>query len=162
VISAFLAHPENDRGNSPATRNGRLAAIHSMFAYIALHYPEHAATAQRVLAIPAKRTRRAIVTYLTAAEADAVLAACDQQTWAGRRDHAGCAYPRICVFSSKGALLMRRILAAQINGRLGCPTGNRLSLGRMTDGCPRSSADEAAMFQSACRSRQGLRTEQVI
>jgi site-specific recombinase XerC len=88
VISAFLAHLEKERGNSPATRNNRLAAVHSMFAYIALHYPEHAATAQRVLAIPAKRTRRAIVTYLTADEADAVVAACDQGTWTGRRDHA--------------------------------------------------------------------------
>jgi integrase/recombinase XerD len=88
VISAFLASLEKERGNSPATRNNRLAAIHSMFAYTALHYPEHAATAQRVLAIPAKRTRRTIVTYLTADEADAVLAACDQDTWTGRRDHA--------------------------------------------------------------------------
>lgn len=88
VISAFLASLEKERGNSPATRNNRLAAIHSMFAYIALHYPEHAATAQRVLAIPAKRTRRTIVTYLTADEADAVLAACDQGAWTGRRDHA--------------------------------------------------------------------------
>jgi site-specific recombinase XerC len=88
VISAFLAHLEKQRGNSPATRNSRLAAVHSMFAYIALHHPEHAATAQRVLAIPAKRTRRTIVTYLTADEADVVLAACDQGTWTGRRDHA--------------------------------------------------------------------------
>ena len=88
LISAFLAHLENERGNSPATRNNRLAAIHSMFAYIALHHPEHAATAQRVLAIPAKRTQRNIVTYLTADEADALLAACGQGTWTGRRDHA--------------------------------------------------------------------------
>jgi integrase len=50
--------------------------------------PAGVATAQRVLAIPAKRTRRTIVTYLTADEADAVLAACDQGTWTGRRDHA--------------------------------------------------------------------------
>jgi site-specific recombinase XerC len=45
MVSAFLAHLENDRGCSPATRNNRLAAIHSMFAYVALHYPEHAAGA---------------------------------------------------------------------------------------------------------------------
>jgi site-specific recombinase XerC len=88
LISAFLAHLEHERGNSPATRNNRLAAVHSMFAYIALYYPEHAATAQRVLAIPAKRTQRNIVTYLTADEADALLAACGQGTWTGRRDHA--------------------------------------------------------------------------
>jgi integrase/recombinase XerD len=88
LISAFLAHLESDRGNSPATRNNRLAAVHSLFSYIALLHPEHAATVQRVLAIPPKRTQRNIVTYLTGEEADALLAACDQQAWTGRRDHA--------------------------------------------------------------------------
>jgi site-specific recombinase XerD len=88
LISAFLAHLEGERGNSPATRNNRLAAVHSLFGYISLHHPEHAATAQRVLAIPAKRTQRNIVTYLTGQETDALLAACDQQAWTGRRDHA--------------------------------------------------------------------------
>jgi integrase/recombinase XerD len=88
LISAFLAHLESDRGNSPATRNNRLAAIHSLFSYIAPHHPEHAATAQRVLAIPPKRAQRNIVTYLTEEEANALLGACDQRTWTGRRDHA--------------------------------------------------------------------------
>ncbi len=41
-----------------------------------------------MLAIPAKRTERNLVTYLTDAEADALLRACDQKTWTGRRDHA--------------------------------------------------------------------------
>jgi integrase len=41
-----------------------------------------------VLAIPPKRTKRHILTYLTDQEADALLAACDQRTWTGRRDHA--------------------------------------------------------------------------
>jgi len=88
LISAFLTHLQSERGNSTATRNNRLAAIHSLFGYIALHHPEHAATAQRVLAIPAKRAQRNLVTYLTGEEADALLAACDQETWTGRRDHA--------------------------------------------------------------------------
>ena len=70
------------------TRNNRLAAIHSLFGYLALHHPEHAATIQRVLAIPPKRTERNLVTYLTEPEVDALLAACDQTTWTGRRDHA--------------------------------------------------------------------------
>ena len=88
LISAFLDHLEHARGNSPATRNNRLAAIHSLFSYLALHHPEHAGSIQRVLAIPAKRTERRLLTYLTDPEADALLAACDQQTWTGRRDHA--------------------------------------------------------------------------
>jgi len=87
-IAAFLEHLEKERGNSTATRNNRLAAIHSLFAYLALHHPEHAASIQRVLAIPPKRTERNLLTYLTEPEVDALLAACDQATWTGRRDHA--------------------------------------------------------------------------
>jgi site-specific recombinase XerD len=88
LIASFLDHLQTDRGNTIATRNNRLAAIHSLFAYLALHHPEHADTIQRVLAIPAKRTERNLVTYLTDPEVDALLAACDQMAWTGRRDHA--------------------------------------------------------------------------
>jgi integrase/recombinase XerD len=88
LIAAFLNHLEKARGNSVRTRNHRLAAIHSLFAYLALHHPEHAASIQRVLAIPHKKTERNLVTYLTEPEVDALLAACDQTSWTGRRDHA--------------------------------------------------------------------------
>jgi site-specific recombinase XerD len=88
LIAAFLEHLQAQRGNTIATRNNRLAAIHSLLAYLALHHPEHADTIQRVLAIPAKRTERNLLTYLTDPEVDALLAACDQATWTGRRDHA--------------------------------------------------------------------------
>lgn len=88
LIGAFLEHLETGRGNSVRTRNARLAAIHSLFAYAALRHPEHAGCIQRVLAIPSKRFDRELVTYLTEPEADALLAACDQSTWTGRRDHA--------------------------------------------------------------------------
>lgn len=87
-IAGFLDHLEKDRGNSVATRNTRLAAIHSLFKYAALEHPEHAASIARVLAIPPKRHDRAVLTYLSEPEVDALLAACDQATWTGRRDHA--------------------------------------------------------------------------
>ena len=88
LVAAFLDHLERDRHNSAATRNNRLAALHSLFGYLALQHPEHAATVQRVLAIPPKRTQRNLVTYLTEPEVDALLDTCDQTTWTGRRDHA--------------------------------------------------------------------------
>jgi site-specific recombinase XerD len=88
LIAAFLEHLERERGNLAATRNNRLAAIHSLFAYLALEHPEHAASIQRVLAIPPKRTERNLLTYLTEPEVDALLAACDKASWTGRRDHA--------------------------------------------------------------------------
>ncbi len=87
LIAAFLDYLEHQRGNSPRTRNARLAAIHSMFRYAALRHPEHAALIARVLAVPTKRFERAIVTYLTPDEVDALLAAPDRERWIGRRDH---------------------------------------------------------------------------
>ena len=88
VIGAFLDHLERERHNSVRTRNNRLAAIHSLFAYAALRHPEHAALIARVLAIPAKRMNRRLICFLTDDEVDALLAVPDRDTWVGRRDHA--------------------------------------------------------------------------
>jgi integrase/recombinase XerD len=88
LIGAFLDHLETDRHNSVRTCNARLAAIHSLFRHAALHRPQDAAVIQRVLAIPPKRFDRTLITYLTQEEIDVLLAAPDQATWTGRRDHA--------------------------------------------------------------------------
>ncbi len=88
LIGAFLDHLEHERGNTIRTRNARLAAIRSLFRYAALQHPEHAATIQRVLAIPTKRHDQALVTFLTDPELQALLDAPDQATWVGRRDRA--------------------------------------------------------------------------
>jgi site-specific recombinase XerD len=88
LIGTFLDHLERERGNSPRTRNARLAAVHSLFRYAALRHPEHAEVIARVLAIPPKRFDKALVTWLTEPELAALLAAPDRSTWAGRRDHA--------------------------------------------------------------------------
>jgi len=87
-VAAFLQHLEKQRRNSVRTRNARLAAIHSFFRYVALQEPAHSATCQRVLAIPTKKFGRKLVTSLTRAEQEALLAAPDRTTWLGRRDHA--------------------------------------------------------------------------
>ena len=88
AITAFLDHLEIDRGNSARTRNLRLTAIRSLFTYASLRHPEHAALIQRVLAIPAKRFDKPVISFLTAAEIDAMLAAPDTSRWEGRRDRA--------------------------------------------------------------------------
>jgi site-specific recombinase XerD len=88
MISAFLNHLERDRHNSIRTRNVRLTAIRSLFSYAALRHPEHAQLIARVLAIPPKRFDKRIVTFLTATEVDALIAAPDQARWEGRRDRA--------------------------------------------------------------------------
>lgn len=88
MICAFLDHLETERGNSPRTRNLRLTAIRSLFAYTSLRHPEHAALIQRVLAIPAKRFDKPVVSFLTATEIDALIDAPDLTRWEGRRDRA--------------------------------------------------------------------------
>ncbi len=88
AIGRFLDHLERDRGNSVRTRNARLSAVHSLFRFAALRHPEHAALIGRVLAIPPKRFERAIVTFLTDDEVEAILVAPDRTSFLGRRDHA--------------------------------------------------------------------------
>jgi site-specific recombinase XerD len=86
AITGFLDHLETTRGNSPRTRNARLAAIRSFFRYAALRHPEHAADIARVLGIPQKRFDKPTVSFLTHTEIAALLAAPDLNRWEGRRD----------------------------------------------------------------------------
>lgn len=88
TIAGFLDMLEQQRHVGIATRNARLAAIHSLFSYASFRHPEHAELITRVLAIPAKSASRVSVTYLDDAEVEAVLAAPDRATWSGERDHA--------------------------------------------------------------------------
>ena len=87
LVSGFLDHLEDDRGSSVASRNTRLAAIHSFFRFASYRHPEHAETIQQVLAIPRKKTEGTPRSFLTRAEMDALAAAPDLSTWCGRRDH---------------------------------------------------------------------------
>jgi len=88
LIMSFLDHLEKQKGICTRSRNLRLAAIHSFFRFAAFEVPTHSAQIQRVLAIPSKRFTRTLVQFLSRAEVDALLAAPDQSTWSGRRDHA--------------------------------------------------------------------------
>src|SRR6266702_1950929 len=108
VIGGFLTWLETARGNSAATRNNRLAAIHSLFRYAALKAPEHAALISRVLDIQAKRTATTIITYLQPAELDALLAGPDRSAWHGRRDHA------LLTFAAQTGLRVSEITALTI------------------------------------------------
>jgi integrase/recombinase XerD len=87
LVSGFLDHLEQVRACSVASRNTRLAALHSFFRFAAYRHPEHAETIQQVLAIPRKKTERIPRSFLTGAEMDALTRAPDLSTWCGRRDH---------------------------------------------------------------------------
>jgi len=88
LISAFLDDLEANRKITARSRNLRLTAIRSFFHYAAYEEPAHAAQIQRVLAIPSKRCLKGLVNFLDRAETEALLAAPDQRSWYGRRDHA--------------------------------------------------------------------------
>lgn len=72
-VIGFLRYLEQDRGNHVRTRNQRLAAIHTLFDYIAGREPEMLAVCQRVAAIPMKRAAPAETRFLERGEMEALL-----------------------------------------------------------------------------------------
>lgn len=88
LVLDFLNHLERQRGNGARTRNARLTAIRSFFRHVAASDPACLGVAQRVLAIPNKRSGSKPPAHLGAPEVAALLAAPDRQTARGRRDHA--------------------------------------------------------------------------
>jgi len=80
AVLAFLDHVETKRGNTATTRNCRLAAIRSFVDHLLRHDVTRAEQYGRILAIPTKRARQRLVSYLEPDEARAVIA----QTHAAR------------------------------------------------------------------------------
>ena len=88
-VGQFLTSLEQNRNNGIATRNTRLAAIHTFARFLASERPEHLAASQAILGIPFKRgARSAPIEYLEPDEVEALLKAVDRGTAAGRRDYA--------------------------------------------------------------------------
>ncbi len=88
LVLDFLDHLERERGNGARTRNARLTAIRSFFHHVAASDPALLAVAQRVLAIPSKRTASETPRHLAARDLAELLAAPNRKTPRGRRDHA--------------------------------------------------------------------------
>jgi site-specific recombinase XerD len=86
-VRAFLLELETKRHCAIATRNQRLAAIHSLAHFIARRAPEHMGWSGELCAIPFKRCARPGITYLEKTEMDDLLAAPDINTAQGRRDY---------------------------------------------------------------------------
>ena len=88
LVRSYLANLESTRHSSIATRNQRLAAIHSLAAFIGAHSPEHIEWCAQIRAVPFKKTTRAAIGYLDKPEMDALLASPNRRTVLGRRDYA--------------------------------------------------------------------------
>ena len=63
-IRSFLGWLESDRGNSPATRNYRLAAMKGFVHYLKYEFPDYLDEYQKILAIPLKKTIQREISYL--------------------------------------------------------------------------------------------------
>jgi site-specific recombinase XerD len=87
TILDFLDHLEKQRGCQTRTRNVRLAALRAFMRYVSQQAPDSLALASQALAIPLKRFDRPLVQPLSVPEVEAILAATDPSTPAGRRDH---------------------------------------------------------------------------
>lgn len=88
-VTAFLSSLETERGNRIATRNARLAALHTFARFLSSEHPEQLAELQRILGVPFKRgARSAPIEYLEQEEVEALLRAIDRSSPAGQRDHA--------------------------------------------------------------------------
>jgi len=87
-IIAFLDYIETKRHNSAATRNIRLAAIHSFFRYVASVSPEYLCKCQQILSIPLKRARTREIEYFEFDEISTILKKINRTTSEGTRDYA--------------------------------------------------------------------------
>lgn len=88
TVRLFLAHLESARSCSVATRNQRLAAIHSLASFIGLRSPEHLGWSAEVRAIPFKKTAEPVVGYLDKAEMDGMLQIINRRNALGNRNYA--------------------------------------------------------------------------
>ena len=82
-VVAFLDYLEEERQNTVATRNVRLAALHAFFRYVAVNAPEQLSRSQRILQIPFKRAGQRSIEYLEYDEIEAVLSTVDRTTGDG-------------------------------------------------------------------------------
>jgi integrase/recombinase XerD len=88
LVWAFLAHLKEGRGNSIATCNQRLAALHSLFGFIGRQVPELVERASQIRNLPLRRAAMPVMDYLDKPETAALLAVPDRQRPQGRRDYA--------------------------------------------------------------------------
>ncbi len=86
IVVEFLDWVEDKRQCCAATRNVRLAALHSFFKYLQYQNPENLMEWQRILSIPVKKTEKTTIKYLSVEGIRLLLECPDQSTKYGRRD----------------------------------------------------------------------------
>ncbi len=85
-ITEFLDWLQIERKCSAATRNVRLAAIHSFFRYLQYLHPENISEWQKILSIKQKKIRTEAINYLSIDGIKLLFEQPDTSTYKGRRD----------------------------------------------------------------------------
>ena len=86
MVVEFLDWLQNDRKCGNASRNARLAAIHSFFRYLQYLRPEHLYEYQDILSIKVKKTHRPVINHLSVEGITLLLQQPDTTEKKGRRD----------------------------------------------------------------------------
>ena len=88
-VERFLRHLQADRNNGIATRNLRLAAIHTLARFLSGQHPDRLGTWQAILVVPFKRgAQQAPTEYLEADDVKVLLDSIDRTSASGCRDYA--------------------------------------------------------------------------
>lgn len=85
-VVEFLDWLQSNRKCSAATRNVRLAAMHSFFRFLQYTHPENLSEWQRVLSIKEKKSRKETINYLTVEGIKLILEQPNRSSQKGRRD----------------------------------------------------------------------------
>ena len=86
LIVEFLDWLQTERKSGAATRNQRLAAIHSFFRYVQYQRPDNLHEYQQIMSIRVKKASKPIISYLTIDGIKLLLEQPDVTTIRGRRD----------------------------------------------------------------------------
>jgi integrase/recombinase XerD len=86
VVEEYLEWLEKTRNCIVSTRNVRLSAVHSFCRYLQMEFPDYIHSAQQILSIPMKRTKKISVEYITLEAMKFLLGKPDKMTKTGRRD----------------------------------------------------------------------------
>lgn len=121
-VLSFLDWLEQERHNSAATRNQRLAAIHAFFKYLQAENVEFVFQCKQILSIPFKRHAKPLVQHLEEDELKAILQMPDTTKIWGRRD-----LVLLCLLYDTGARVQEIINLTVGDIRLEAPATVKLS-----------------------------------
>lgn len=150
-VTQFLSNLEGQRGNCIATRNARLAALHTLARFLATENPQYMATLQAVLAVPFKRGSKNVpIDYLEQDEVRDLLGVIDRSDDRGRRDHA-----LFSLMFNTGARVQEILNLRPRDVRLNSPAQVRLTgKGNKIRICP-IWASTASLLRPLCAAREG-------